>query len=1384
MSAPLPAPGRERFQPLRSGLVNIYRYDDQEFWFEDGHLLLRGNNGTGKSRVLALQLPFLFDGEVAPHRMEPDGDPAKRVEWNLLMGGRHPDRMGYTWVEFGRRAPEAPGGEEFVTLGCGLSAVGGRGLTGKWFFITRQRIGRDLFLVTSAGHALSRDRLDEAIGEAGSVHTTAAAYRDEVDRALFGLGRYRYEALVNLLVQLRQPQLSRQLDEDRLSMALSEALPPPSPQMVADVAEAFRGLEGDEEALTGFRAALGAVEQFLVEYRRYAQIAARRRAQVVRGKHSAYEASMRRLREAERDLGQATIEEGAVATARAQARVDEESALATVEALAASPAMQDAQALRRAREATERAIAELQRWQAEAERRIMLRARRDRELDEARAAAQAADADLTARGHRLQVAAATAGVASRNAAVTAPLAAAPAVLDGPELLRALASLLDDRRRALRRLRELDQHLRRAESALAHAEAAVNGLTADVDEAATAQKEAAAACAEVLEKLVAAYRGWASAARLLMPPGPEAIIDALGAWADDPSARGPIAATVSASLAAALDRMAGERAAADAGLAEQRARLTELRDEEAHLFSGGHHPPPTLPTRDPGPRLVRPGAPLWRLVDFSPEVSPDARAGLEAALDAAGLLDAWITPEGELLPTGENDAVLVADGASLPGDAHLGTVLVPAVDRRDPLAASVSDEVVTAMLARIGLGGASGATNWVDVEGRFRLGPLDGRFTKSAAAHIGEGARAAARRRRLDELAALITAVAVEERASLAEIAAIEHRRAAAQAEAEAAPDDQQVRVAAAELEARGRALRMVRARLAEAQGRAIDARAERQSRRLARDEAAGDLGLRDLGDDLVPLEDAIATYGAEIAALGPALKEQRGAHQRATDASAAADEARVEEEAARAQSIETEAQAAAQAAERDVLETSVGAAAEEILTRYSEAQRYARALRAARNELGARERQAIERTARARAEIESATAARDNDERERDVAAAALVRLAGARLINIAVPALSVEAESGWSTTRTVEVARTLEANLERIDASDAAWERSGKGLFAQVQTLEQSLLPYGHQATTTLIDDLVAVDVPFQGRVHSMAQFGEILAAEVTSRQMLLSAREREILENHLVGEVSMHLHDRLHAAESLVRKMNEELSARPMSTGMTLRFAWKPIEDGPPGLPEARSRLMRAGGTWSPAEREALGSFLSKRIADVRAAELGGTWQDHLAEALDYRRWHHFGVERMLDGSWKPLTRRTHGTGSGGEKAVALTLPQFAAAAAHYRSADRKAPRLILLDEVFVGVDSDMRSKCMGLLATFDLDFMMTSEREWGCYPTLPAAAIYQLAARPEIDAVGVTRFAWNGRERTRAEVAAPGARAPQPETAADHSSPSLTLSDQAEP
>ena len=253
----LPIPSSERWKPLRAGLVDMFYYDQEEFWFHDGRLLLRGNNGTGKSKVLALTLPFLLDGDLAPHRVEPDGDRQKRMEWNLLLGGRHPspERLGYTWLEFGRRS--ADGTEEFCTIGCGLKAVTGRGIARHWFFVTSQRPGAELQLLPGSRVPLTREKLREQIGQHGFVYDRAADYRRAVDEHLFGLGPHRYEALVNLLVQLRQPQLSKKPDEKLLSRALTEALPPLSPGLVTTVAEAFRGLDDERDALRSLRRGSG-----------------------------------------------------------------------------------------------------------------------------------------------------------------------------------------------------------------------------------------------------------------------------------------------------------------------------------------------------------------------------------------------------------------------------------------------------------------------------------------------------------------------------------------------------------------------------------------------------------------------------------------------------------------------------------------------------------------------------------------------------------------------------------------------------------------------------------------------------------------------------------------------------------------------------------------------------------------------------------------------------------------------------------------------------------------------------------------------------------------------------------------------------------------------
>ena len=352
----LPYPIRERWQPLRSGFVNLYRYDREEFHYENGRLLLRGNNGTGKTRVLALQLPFLLDGEVNPQRLEPDGDPSKRIEWNLLMD-RYPDRTGYTWIEFGRSEQdgEKSSKEHYLTLGCGLNAVEGKLGVRQWFFITTQRIGRDIELVSDSKQVIGKERLREKIGSNGEVLESVGAYRRAVNEALFHFDEYRYASLLNLLIQLRSPQLTRRFEEQELSRALSEAMAPVSPLIVASVADAFSNLQSDRAELASSKSALAAVERFLGGYRSYAQIAAKRTAERVLKAHYEYEEGMKEVLTAEAECDR-FLAELARLKAEMQRLGDEEHALeAEISAFQQNPQIRDARGLEQAsREANER----------------------------------------------------------------------------------------------------------------------------------------------------------------------------------------------------------------------------------------------------------------------------------------------------------------------------------------------------------------------------------------------------------------------------------------------------------------------------------------------------------------------------------------------------------------------------------------------------------------------------------------------------------------------------------------------------------------------------------------------------------------------------------------------------------------------------------------------------------------------------------------------------------------------------------------------------------------------------------------------------------------------------------------------------------------------
>lgn len=1350
----LPLPKRsDRWQPLRSGVLNLYRYDYEEFHFEDGRLLLRGNNGSGKSRVLALQLPFLIDGEVSPARVEPDGDQFKRIEWNLLMG-KYPDRTGYTWIEFGRR--ETDGTLRFLTLGCGMRAVAGHsGLHSRWFFVTSQRIGRDLFLQNAQRTPLGREKLETAMGAAGRVILKVEDYKRAVDEALFGLGP-RFGPLVELLLRLRRPQLSRKLDEDELSGALSDALPTLPTAIIDEVAESFSSLQTDRGKLREFAAAQEAVGAFLGEYGSYMRVAVRRRANAVRTTHAAYEAAQRAVRDAERRFAAAAAQLASLEQMQAESETQLAGAESAARTLRESPEMKTADEVKLAGDTATAAANALAQSEEDEARAATAEQRAGQSRQQSEAHAARIEAQLQEKIRAADAAAVAADLAAAHREQIGSLESEISDLkfeSGGEA--ALRRAVAQRERALSVLRGHEQKVAAAQSGLDVAEAARLCAEAEASAAREAEHGARDSLAKEAEALLANYSAWRTGTRHLQALSPDTLAESFAGWVEQRGGASPLRTAIDEAHRAAVARFAERESALKESERRLTATISEL-DAAIDRLEHGETLPPPAPALPRAERTGRPGAPLWRICDFRPGLADEERAGLEAALQASGLLDAWVLPDGRLLGETEDAFLFDAPGTASATPHHLGEALLVAIDRENPATRDFDATAIERVFSRLGWGEDAGS-HWVAANGRWQLGPLAGRASKASADYIGESTRAEHRRRQLVDVRAQRSAAADAQAKLARDFAGLADDRVQAAHELAAVPADDAVWRSGFALEAATRKVGDT-FQASERAGRdAAVRRGERDEAATARDRDAADLKLAGWLGRLDALTHATSAYTTALAALWPTA-----GHWVTVATQLAATRAQAVEATAELQSRRERREAAAVVAEAArqrfaTLEEMHGEAVTVVLHKLKEAE--IEVVRLKRELTENQKQQLTETTARTKAEGDKSTAEQQRVEHEatRQVAIAILQRFAEQRLLAEADPALRDVDLAEWSVAQAVDLVRhRIDKLLAEVADDDTSWHRRQEAIHGHIQDLHDRLMAHGHQPEPRQLEDVVLVQCVFQARPHTMTELRDAFAAEIAERERLLQAKEQEIIENHLLAEAAVELTKLIRAAETWRASANEELNARPTSSGVRFRFQWEP--DTEIRFHEVRPVLLRKGELWTPSERAALAAFLQARIAAEQNADESGSWRDHLSRALDYRGWHRFVVERQQDGQWRRLNRATYGTGSGGEKALALTLPRFAAAAAHYKSAAKTAPRLVMLDEAFAGIDPTMRAQCMGVLTQFDLDVIMTSEQEWGCYRTVPSLAIYHLTTLPGLDAVATTRWIWDGRERRQDDTPLP--------------------------
>lgn len=386
----------------------------------------------------------------------------------------------------------------------------------------------------------------------------------------------------------------------------------------------------------------------------------------------------------------------------------------------------------------------------------------------------------------------------------------------------------------------------------------------------------------------------------------------------------------------------------------------------------------------------------------------------------------------------------------------------------------------------------------------------------------------------------------------------------------------------------------------------------------------------------------------------------------------------------------------------------------------------------------------------------AAERARDEAVRVRDLVAERFRHLVTGHLAADAGLDIALSPDGGVQAT--LECARSVGVSLDKTP-HEPKNVRDAEARLSEAMHHARDIL--ADQADLELVpdDDVQLLTATMNGVRVGAAELSAALRAERDQRRQDITDKERDLFDRTLAGDTRRHLADRIRQATELVEGMNRRLERVRTASRVAVRLVWQVDPQQSAGTRAARDLLLRDPTRLNEQDREALYRFFRDRVEEARAANTAASWEEQLMEVLDYTAWHRFTV-RLARGDgkgWQDLTRKLHGALSGGEKAIALHLPLFAAVAAHYQT-DSGCPRFILLDEVFVGVDTANRGQVFDLLVNLELDLVLTSDHEWCDYRELDGIAIHQLITGDGDDAVTTARFVWDGHRTEAADTETP--------------------------
>lgn len=1349
----------------RAGVINFWYYDEEEFQFEDGRLLLRGSNGSGKSVTMQSLVPLLFDGNKSPERLDPFGSKARKMESYLLSDGLDlEERTGYLYLEFEKKESQ-----RYISIGMGMRARKNMPLQ-TWYFVLldNRRIGKkhDFNLYKDLGDKipLTQRELENKIALGGQVFTKQSDYKAAVNEHLFGYSDITdFDELITLLIQIRSPKLSKEFKPTTMYEIMQNSLVTLSDDDLRPMSEAIENMDEIKlkiEALERSKKSLMRIQTAFDKYNAFMLTTkASRFLNYVNQETQHSKALKLKTEETKETTGSISVSKNAIL-----ALEDEEISLKQQEA---SLLKHDLNALANEATVVRADIQNQERVLSQKTQKLEQQASASKDLERQIQVKQneceQSEHNLTLILESLKELAEDAGFDehhffeeeyAKNTEIPDFKHHKVQVLNYQNRIKATA-------KALRRQDDIkaqyDLSLERVDQATRMVETQNRHL-----------KDAERQFNQIKEEFAANTFTWAEKnkhldfPRTILSKVTERILNYRAPYRFDQAleplreAYEQLKGSVHQSLHMEKSQRQLTLKTIEA-LEEKKIVIKNQKDIEPERSQA------TLKNRQ---RLEAKGikhVPLYKALDFSTDLTDSQKDILEEALDAMGLLDALVVEEkhkSEVLSMGKGEAERYVF-ASPEFLSHNLTAFFKVEETAQPFGKSIIEDVLMSVFVN-----ETENRFYITEEGYYGMGLLKGKVSgEKSSCYIGQQARKRYRERLLMEIETELQLEQEKLETIEMDISQLENRLEFMHREWETFPNNTDLEVAYETV--------------LEAQGKLVLLQKEENH-------------LREISETYYQ---ALKNIKLEV------VNESKGLYLNLTlevyDIAEHAMEGYVSEFS---EWIQVDQSIRYVKAHLNTLyaQKEISDEAEEAL-RYditqAERLKYKAVIRLEdiENQLKISEYDAIraevDRCKSRLAEIpmlykREVKLQSDNEaklvqlEMEIERLTEQLQHIAQKRALY--ENAFRLEYGLGYLLLdkdivpeKTIELAKLvlvqeghlLQEQKTILHYSDALKEKflSETGELAEYQMRLEYL--FKELCDDSCSDDDIThieradLTAKVQGKYVNFKTLDEWIEMQIIESVSLLNEQDRALFEEILINSISKNISGKIYHSEKWVRKIDELMNSMDTSSGLSFHLKWVTKEassEDQLSTKELVNLLKTDQALLTREQKDKLIRHFQSKIAESKRRS-----QDEsdsrsflliMKEILDYRKWFEFQLDYTKKGERRrELTNNAFFTFSGGEKAMAMYVPLFSAVYAKYTGANRDCPKLVSLDEAFAGVDEKNITDMFRLLVKeLNLGFIANSQVLYGDYETVPSLAIYELIRPANATYVTTIRYKWNGKVR----------------------------------